>query len=104
MLLPFRPRVLVLVAVFVLAATSSVAQVPIYEARQQGDGSDVTVEGTVTRAYGDFVRLQDDSGPTGASALVVRQTGGGLYDDIQDGTVSRGTELQVSGTLSDFNG
>ena len=104
MLLPFRPRVLVLVAVFVLAATSSVAQVPIYEARQQGADSSVTVEGTVTRAYGDFVRLQDDSGPTGASALVVRQTSGAFYNDIQDETITRGTQLQVSGTLSDFNG
>ena len=94
---------LILVMCFFLGGTAQ-AQQAIYEAREQGDGSNVTVEGTVTRAYGDFVRLQDDSGPTGASALVVRKTSGGFYDDIQDGTISRGTQLRVSGTLSDFNG
>jgi hypothetical protein len=50
------------------------------------------------------VRFQDDSGPTGASGLVVRQTSGAFNDDIADGTISQGTELQVTGTLSEFNG
>jgi len=85
-------------------AAPSVAQITINEARQQGTGSEVTVEGTVTRAYGDFVRLQDDSGPTGASAIVVRQTSGSFYDDVQGGTIAKGTQLRVSGTLSEFNG
>ena len=78
--------------------------ITIDEARNQGVGADVTVEGTVTRAFGDFVRFQDGSGPTGASGLVVRQTSGAFHDDIQDGTITQGTELQVSGTLSEFNG
>lgn len=99
-----RSHILVALAVLVLGATPSVAQVPISEARQQGVDSSVTVTGTVTRAYGDFVRFEDDSGPTGASALVVRQPSGAFHDDIQDGTISRGTSIQVSGTLSEFNG
>ena len=64
----------------------------------------MTVEGTVTRAFGDFVRFQDESGPTGASGLVVRQPSGAFFDDIQDGTITQGTQLQVTGTLSEFNG
>ena len=80
------------------------AQVSIDEARDQGEGATVTVEGTVTRAFGDFVRFQDDSGPTGASGLVIRQTSGAFFDDVQDGTIMQGTQLQVTGTLSDFNG
>ena len=87
-----------------LLALPARAQVPINEARGQGPGATVTVEGTVTRAFGDFVRFQDDSGPTGASGLVVRQTSGAFNDDIADGTISQGTELQVTGTLSEFNG
>ncbi len=99
-----RSHVLVALTVLVLGATPSAAQVSISEARQQGVDSSVTVTGTVTRAYGDFVRFEDDSGPTGASALVVRQSSGEFHDDIQDGTISRGTSIQVSGTLSEFNG
>jgi hypothetical protein len=81
---------------------------PIQQARQQGPGSTVTVEGTVTRAFGSYVRLQDESGPTGASGLVVRQTDGSLSDDfqqdIENGDITQGTLLQVAGTLSEFNG
>jgi len=87
-----------------LGAAPSAAQISIDEARQRGPGSEVTVRGTVTRAFGDFVRLQDDSGPIGASGLVVRQTSGGFYDDVQEGTIAKGTQLEVSGTLSEFNG
>ncbi len=78
--------------------------ITINEARNQGVDSTVTVEGTVTRAYGDFVRFQDDSGPTGASGLVVRKTGGSFHDDIESDTIRQGTQLQVTGTLSEFNG
>lgn len=78
--------------------------VTIAEARNQGSGASVIVEGTVTRAFGDFVRLQDDSGPTGASAIVIRQTGGDFNSDVADGTITAGTTLRVTGTLSEFNG
>ena len=84
-------------------ASPALAQTSIADARSRGNGATVTIEGTVTRALGDFLRLQDASGPTGASALVVRQTSGALHDDIADGTIARGTQLRVTGTLSSFN-
>jgi DNA/RNA endonuclease YhcR with UshA esterase domain len=70
----------------------------------------VTVEGTVTRAFGAYARIQDASGPTGASGLVVRQTAENdslaqaFRSDISDGTITQGTRLQLTGTLSEFNG
>jgi hypothetical protein len=68
----------------------------------------VTVRGTVTRAFGAYARFQDDSGPTGASGLVIRQTEGNLADqfqqDITDGAIAPGTELLVTGSISQFSG
>lgn len=95
----------------------SIGAKPISEARSQarqaiagGDdaSSTVTVRGTVTRAFGAYARFQDDSGPTGASGLVIRQTGGPLSEDFQqdisDGTIQPGTELLVTGSVSQFSG
>ena len=80
----------------------------INEARQEALGTEVTVEGTVTRAYGSYARLQDTSGPTGASAIVIRQTSGtnseDFQGDISDGTIQPGTTLEVTGTTSAFYG
>jgi len=76
---------------------------PIADARER-EGESVAVEGTVTRAFGNYVRLQDESGPTGASALYVRQTSGDFKDDVADGTIASGTQLRVAGTIGDFNG
>ena len=104
---------LVFFALLMLFSTASPvfaqdAPISIAEARSQGTDATVTVEGIVTRAFGAYVRLQDDSGPTGASALVIRQVDGGessaFQSDIADGTIAPGTTLQVSGTLSEFNG
>ena len=83
--------------------------IPIQQARQQGPDSTVTVEGTVTRAFGSYARLQDESGPTGASGLVVRQTSDNslaqdFREDIALGNITQGTRLRVAGTLSEFNG
>jgi len=83
--------------------------IPIQQARQQGPNSTVTVEGTVTRAFGSYVRFQDGSGPTDASGLVVRQTAddslaNAFRDDITDGTITQGTRLEVTGTLGEFAG
>jgi hypothetical protein len=93
----------------------SIGAKPIAEARAEGrqaliNGNQVTVtiRGTVSRAFGGYVRLQDDSGPTGASGMVIRQVGGGLTDqfqqDISDGVIQPGTELLLTGTLSQFSG
>jgi len=78
---------------------------PIAEARAQGAGATVTVEGTVTRALGAFVRIQDASGPGGTPrGLTIRQTSGAFSDDVESGAIARDTVLQVTGTLSEFNG
>ena len=80
----------------------------IDEARTQGPGTSATLSGTVTRAFGAYLRFQDESGPTGASGLVVRQTSGPAREDFQQdisgGTIRQGTELTVQGTLSRHNG
>ena len=89
---------------FGTGAPPAVAQQTIAEARSQGTGATVTVEGVVTRALGDFVRFQDESGATGASGLVVRQPSGPFFQDVQDGTIADGTRIRVEGTLSEFNG
>jgi hypothetical protein len=80
----------------------------IDSARKQGPGTSATLSGTVTRAFGAYLRFQDESGPTGASGLVVRQTSGPASEDFQQdisgGTIRQGTELTVQGTLSRHNG
>jgi len=80
----------------------------IADARSQPMGSTVTIEGTVTRAFNAFVRIQDDSGPTGASGIVIRQTEGSgnadFRDDVASGTIQPGTQLRISGTTSAFSG
>jgi len=81
----------------------------IDEARQQGSNTSVAVQATVTRAFGAYVRFQDDSGPTGASGLVIRQTADNnlaneFRDDITNGNINQGTRLEVLGTLSEQNG
>jgi len=103
--------IIVFAVVGVLVAGAPVtlcAQQTINEARQQDLGSEVTIDGTVTRAYGSYVRLQDESGPTGASAIVIRQVEGGnsadFQADIEDGTIQPGTTLEVTGTTSAFYG
>lgn len=93
----------------------SIGAKPIAEARTEArealvndNQATVTVRGTVTRAFGVFARFQDDSGPTGASGLVIRQADGNLADQFQqeitDGTIQPGTELLVTGSVSQFSG
>ena len=74
----------------------------IAEARAAGVGEVVTVEGTVTRAAGDFTYIQDATG-----GLAIRQTDDAaddddFFDNVADGTVAPGTTLRVTGTLSEF--
>ncbi|MCS3784238.1 endonuclease [Salinibacter ruber] len=97
--------VVIIVAVGVAPAQ---AQQSISEARDEPLGTEVTVEGTVTRAYGAYARIQDESGPTGASAIVIRQTSGSnsmvFQDAIEAGEIQPGTTLEVTGSTSAFNG
>ncbi len=96
------------VLVVAIAATPAQAQQDISAARDEPLGTEVTVEGTVTRAYGAYARIQDESGPTGASALVIRQTDGAnstaFQDAIEAGEIQPGTTLEVTGSTSAFNG
>ncbi|NNF58183.1 MAG: CHRD domain-containing protein [Rhodothermaceae bacterium] len=69
------------------------------EARALGSGATVIVEGVVTRSMGTFTYLQDDTG-----GLTVRQTSGTFFDAVAAGTIVSGTQLQLNGTLSEFNG
>jgi len=84
------------------------AKFTIAEAREKGTGSTVVIEGTVTRAFGSYARIQDESGPTGASGIMIRQTGGDNADafqqDISDENIQPGTTLRVTGATSAFNG
>ena len=81
--------------------------ISINDARGQVDGSEVIIEGTVSRAFGGYARIQDESGATGASGIVLRQVDGenstAFQSDIEDGTIQPGTVLRVSGTVSEFN-
>ncbi len=69
----------------------------IVEARNAPLGTIVTVEGTVTRAMGDFTRIQDETG-----GLTIRQTSGPFMEDVNDGTITPGTILRVTGATSEF--
>ena len=73
--------------------------VTIGEGRSAGVGETVTVAGTVTRAAGDFVYIQDETG-----GLTIRQTSGDFFDQVADGTIEPGTTVEVTGVLSEFNG
>ena len=76
----------------------------IAEAREAGEDASVTIRGIVTRAKGAFTYLQDASGPTGASGITVRQPSGSFANDVANGTIAEGTELEVTGTISFFSG
>lgn len=85
------------------AATSINQARTCYTDTENNDPVAVTLSGTVTRAFGDYVRLQDESGDIGASGIVVRRTTGPFHDAIGNDIVA-GTQLEVAGTISDFNG
>ena len=69
----------------------------IAEARAAGVGTRVRVQGTVTRAVGSFVYFQDDT-----AGLAIRQTSGAFFDAVAAGTIAPGTQIEVTGTLSEF--
>nr|AGF93512.1 conserved hypothetical protein, secreted [uncultured organism] len=98
------------IAQFTLTITENDEVIAIDDARATA-GSDevVNVQGVVTRAFGAYARIQDTSGPTGASGIVIRQTGDGetataFRQDIEDGTIQPGTVLSVRGSVSAFSG
>jgi uncharacterized protein YdeI (BOF family) len=74
----------------------------IETARSQALGDAVTVRGIVLRKDGSNVFIQDDSGPTGASGIVVRD--GDLADAYEAGDIQPGDLLQAEGELGAFSG
>ncbi len=81
-----------------------VGDLGVRNARDEVTTSTATVRGTVTRAFGSYVRFEDETGPTGASGLTVGPVSGDFQDDISNGNITRGTQLYVRGTLSESNG
>lgn len=71
----------------------------IAEARAAGVGAFVTVEGIVSRGQGAFTYFQDAT-----AGLSIRQTHGDFYAALADGSISTGTRIRVSGTISEFQG
>lgn len=86
------------VSFFQVGTSSTIA-----EARSAALEDTVTTEGVVTRAFGSYVRIQDDTG-----ALQIRQTDGpqsaAFQQAIADGTIRKGTRLRVNGRLGQFSG
>ncbi len=80
-----------------------VGNLDVENARQQGPGNTAAVTGTVTRAFGEYVRFQDESGSTGASGLTVGPVTGDFKQDIGV-DITKGTRLYVRGTLSESDG
>lgn len=71
--------------------------VDIAGARDLPLGSPVRIEGVVTRAMGDFTRMQD-----GTAGITIRQTEGEFNEDVADGTIAPTTLLRVTGATSEF--
>ncbi|WP_232798297.1 T9SS type A sorting domain-containing protein [Salinibacter altiplanensis] len=57
----------------------------------------------MTRAFGEYVRFQDESDNSDPSGLTVGPVSGALKDDI-GGDITKGTRLYVRGTLSEPDG
>ncbi|GAB5518355.1 MAG: hypothetical protein RhofKO_06060 [Rhodothermales bacterium] len=67
------------------------------EIRALDDGTEVEFEAVVTRAKGDFLRVQDETG-----GITLRQTSGDVFDGVAAGTIKPGDRVRVKGTLSEF--
>ncbi len=80
-----------------------VGDLEVQNARDEGSASTATVRGTVTRAFGSYVRFQDNSDDGSQSGLTIGPVSGSFQQDIGD-TITQGTELYVRGTLSDSDG
>lgn len=74
----------------------------IATARDQSLGTPVTVRGVVTGKDGSNIIIQDESGTTGASGIVVRDDR--LEAEYLDGVIQPGDLIQASGELGAFSG
>ena len=74
-------------------------KISIAEARATDDGTDVTVEGIVTRVMGDFTYVQDETG-----AITVRATSGDYFDAVGNGEINIGDLVRYTGEKDSFSG
>lgn len=81
----------------------AVGNLEVQSAREEGTSSTATVTGTVTRAFGAYVRFQDDSDSNSPSGLTVGPVSGDFKEDI-GGKITKGARLYVRGTLSEPGG
>ena len=82
-----------------LRTTTPATELTLRQARIVGTGYTVTVTGTVSRAMGDFAYIE-----SGTGGLTIRQTSGAFADEVEAGTIQPGTQVTLTGTLSEFNG
>jgi len=72
--------------------------ISIADARETAEEETVTVEGTVTRALGRSLRLQDET-----AGIATFQGSGDFFDAIANGDIEAGDVLCLTGERSDFN-
>ncbi|NBC18353.1 MAG: hypothetical protein GVY18_13670, partial [Bacteroidetes bacterium] len=72
--------------------------ISIADARETAEDETVTVEGTVTRALGRSLRLQDET-----AGIATFQGSGDFFDAIAAGDIGAGDVLCLTGERSDFN-
>jgi hypothetical protein len=70
----------------------------IQSARTAANGAEVAVQGIITRAEGNWARLQDQTG-----AIAIRQTDGRFFNAISAGEVRFGDYILVQGRTSEYN-
>jgi len=81
-----------------------VGDLKVQNARDEGTASTATVRGTVTRALGEYIRFQDNSGSDNSpSGLTVGPVSGDLKQDIGN-SITEGDTLYVRGMLSESDG
>lgn len=70
----------------------------IQQAHDAPSGTQVTIKGIVTRAYGAYAYMQDST-----AGMTLRQSSGSFADAIANGSVKMGDTLRVSGNVSEYN-
>jgi hypothetical protein len=74
----------------------SVRAITIKEARDLPVGTDVVVEGIVTRTLGSYTRIQDVTG-----GLTLFHESGVLFDEVQNSEIAMGDKLRIQGRISE---
>lgn len=72
--------------------------ISIAAARNLAPNTLVRVRGIVSRAWGRFIYIQDQTG-----AIGIRQSSGAMVDAINNGTLKQGDSVEVIGPRNDFN-